>query len=58
MIDVDGPEGRASLKALIKANERLPETVIVITPNGKHIYFKAPVYGVRIRFRASPRASM
>lgn len=46
VLDVDGPEGRANFKTLINANERLPKTVTVKTPNGRHFYFKAPGYRV------------
>lgn len=46
VLDVDGLEGRANFKTLINANERLPKTVTVKTPNGRHFYFKAPGYRV------------
>ena len=46
VLDVDGTEGRANLETLIKSNERLPKTVSVKTPNGRHFYFRAPGYRV------------
>jgi hypothetical protein len=46
VLDVDGPEGRASLKALTESHGQLPKTVIVETPNGRHYYFQAPGYCV------------
>jgi putative DNA primase/helicase len=45
-LDVDGPKGRASLKALTESKGPLPKTVIVQTPNGWHYYFRAPGYRV------------
>ena len=43
VLDVDGPEGTASLKALEEQYGKLPETVTSITGgNGKHVFFKAP----------------
>ncbi|MBP1887718.1 bifunctional DNA primase/polymerase [Sinorhizobium mexicanum] len=40
VLDVDGKEGRDSLKALKKANEGFSSTVIVETGRGRHYYFK------------------
>ena len=47
VIDVDGPEGEESLKALEAAIGPLPETVEALTGKGRHLYFAHP--GVEIR---------
>ncbi len=41
-VDVDGPQGSASLQRLLAGNGSLPETLTVITGRGKHFYFRAP----------------
>jgi putative DNA primase/helicase len=46
VLDIDGPEGQESFKKLIEANCPVSKTVIVRTPHGRHIYFKAPAYRV------------
>lgn len=40
-LDVDGPAGEASLQALCSMQGSLPQTVTVLTANGRHIYFKS-----------------
>jgi putative DNA primase/helicase len=45
-IDVDGPEGKASLEALTHEHGLFPKTVVVKTPRGFHGYFKSPDYPV------------
>mgnify|MGYP001184559988 FL=1 len=47
VLDVDGPEGEESLKALEAAIGPLPETVEALTGKGRHLYFAHP--GVEIR---------
>lgn len=43
VLDVDGPEGRASLQALTDAHGELPTTLVVETPSGgQHWYFSYP----------------
>ena len=39
VLDIDGPEGRASLKAFIEKYGNLPKTVTVKTANGKLLLF-------------------
>jgi putative DNA primase/helicase len=39
-VDLDGPEGEASLKALEAAHGPLPMTTTVRTPRGRHLYFR------------------
>jgi putative DNA primase/helicase len=46
VVDIDGDEGKGNFDRLIEANGRVPKTVIVKTPRGRHIYFKAPGYRV------------
>lgn len=41
VIDVDGPEGEASLRALIGHYGALPPTVETITSRGRHLFFRA-----------------
>jgi putative DNA primase/helicase len=41
VLDIDGPEGEASLLALCAEHGSLRPTVTVITANGRHLYFKA-----------------
>ena len=41
-VDVDGPNGRAALAALVAEHGQLPKTVKVKTPHGEHYYFRAP----------------
>ena len=45
-IEVDGPEGKASLEALTHDHGLLPKTVVVKTPRGFHRYFKCPGHPV------------
>ena len=45
VLDVDGPEGEETLKALEKTQGALPPTTTVVTGNGKHFYFKYPMNG-------------
>ena len=45
-IDVDGPEGKASLEALTHDHGLLPKTVVVKNPRGFHRYFKCPGHPV------------
>ncbi len=40
VLDIDGPEGEASLVSLCAKNGLLLPTVTVITANGRHLYFK------------------
>jgi hypothetical protein len=48
VLDVDGEEGVASLRALEKKFSALPKTASVVTPRGgQHFYFRHP--GVEIR---------
>ena len=46
MLDVDGPEGEASLLRLTRENGLLPKTVRVATPHGQHWYFSTPGYAI------------
>lgn len=41
VLDIDGPSGEASLQALCDKCGPLPRTVTVITPKGRHLYFKS-----------------
>lgn len=41
VIDVDGPEGKESLRALIKQHGELPPTVETITGRGRHLFFRS-----------------
>jgi hypothetical protein len=45
-LDPDGPEGRATIAALVKAYGPLPETIEVLTPHGEHYYFAMPGYPI------------
>ncbi len=45
-LDIDGPEGRATLAALVAKQGPLPKTVKVMTPHGVHYYFKAPSHRI------------
>lgn len=40
VLDVDGEDGRRSLKALEDQHARLPRTFVVRTPRGSHYYFR------------------
>ena len=40
VVDIDGPEGEASLRSLCAKNGLLPSTVVVLTAKGRHLYFK------------------
>src|SRR5689334_16954310 len=43
LVDVDGAAGRASLAKLVRANEKMPTTLILKTPGGGwHFYYRAP----------------
>src|SRR4051794_39443636 len=42
VIDVDGPEGAAALKAMERAHGQLPPTLTSITPKGRHLFFAWP----------------
>jgi putative DNA primase/helicase len=42
VIDIDGPNGLATLQALIAHHGALPRTAIVKTARGWHLYFKLP----------------
>ena len=42
VLDVDGPEGEASLAALVAANTPLPDTPQQITGKGRHLFFAWP----------------
>jgi putative DNA primase/helicase len=42
VIDVDGAEGAAALRALVEQHGALPRTAIVKTARGLHIYFAMP----------------
>ncbi|MGO9432027.1 bifunctional DNA primase/polymerase [Rhodoblastus sp.] len=46
VLDVDGPEGKASLLRLARENGLLPKTVRVETPHGEHRYFATPGYEI------------
>jgi putative DNA primase/helicase len=46
VLDVDGPEGKASLLRLARENGYLPKTVRVATPHGQHWYFSTPGYAI------------
>ena len=41
VVDVDGPEGAASLQALIECHGELPPTVETITPRGRHFWYRS-----------------
>lgn len=47
VLDVDGEAGERSLKALEKKYGALPNTVLVTTGKGRHIYFWCPDFEVR-----------
>lgn len=42
VLDIDGPEGEASLKTLTDVHGELPETLTVTTGRGRHLYFEVP----------------
>lgn len=42
VLDMDGPEGAASLAALESAHGPLPPTLESVTPNGRHLFFAWP----------------
>ena len=46
-LDVDGPEGQATIAALEKKHGQLPTTIKVKTPHGQHCYFRMPGYPIR-----------
>ena len=51
VLDIDGEEGEASLAKLEAIHGKIPLTMTVRTPNGRHIYFKHTpglVNGVKI----------
>lgn len=41
VVDVDGPEGAAELKAVVAANQPLPATLVAQTGSGVHLVFAA-----------------
>jgi putative DNA primase/helicase len=45
-VDLDGPEGVANFRQLETAYGRSARTVTVRTPNGWHLYFRAPKYRI------------
>lgn len=49
VLDQDGPEGAASLAALVLQNGPIPDTMTVTTGRGKHFWFMEPWDGDRIR---------
>jgi putative DNA primase/helicase len=53
VLDVDGPEGEASLEALVRAHGALPETAEVSTGRGMHVYLRW-VEGSTNRARVRP----
>jgi putative DNA primase/helicase len=48
-VDIDGPRGKASLRALEARHGALPKTVTVKTGRGRHYYFRCGAVGVRNR---------
>jgi hypothetical protein len=42
VLDIDGAEGEATLKALEEQYGPLPETLSVTTGRGRHLYFEVP----------------
>jgi hypothetical protein len=42
IVDIDGPEAEAKLRALEVINGALPPSVEVITPRGRHIWYRMP----------------
>jgi putative DNA primase/helicase len=49
VLDIDGAEGKASLRALEARHGALPKTVTVKTGRGRHYYFRCDAVGVRNR---------
>ena len=47
VLDVDGPDGEESLRALKAQHGRLPKTVTVMTGRGYHLYFRHPGRPIR-----------
>lgn len=47
VLDVDGDQGKRTLRALIERNGPIPKTIQVLTGAGRHIYFKHPGQPVR-----------
>jgi hypothetical protein len=45
-VDLDGPEGVANFQQLETTYGRSARTVTVRTPNGWHLYFRAPKYRI------------
>jgi hypothetical protein len=45
-LDVDGPDGEASLRELIERHENLPKTRVSITGKGRHLWFRYPGFRV------------
>jgi putative DNA primase/helicase len=54
VLDVDGEDGEASLAALERAHGPIPETAIVLTGKGRHLYFSHPGVPVPNRVRVAP----
>jgi hypothetical protein len=48
VLDIDGPQGLATLQTLVAENGPLPRTPIVKTARGWHLYFTMPISGVGI----------
>ncbi|HEX4770470.1 MAG TPA: bifunctional DNA primase/polymerase [Bryobacteraceae bacterium] len=42
VVDIDGPDGEAALRALTDKYGSLPETMTVTTGRGRHLYFEVP----------------
>jgi hypothetical protein len=49
VLDIDGEEGEATLRALEAGHSALPPTVEAITGKGRHLYFRWPPDGPEIR---------
>ncbi len=47
-LDVDGPDGEESLLEWQERNGKLPPTTEVLTPHGRHLYFRHPGNGGRV----------
>lgn len=46
-LDIDGEQGRRSLRKFVKEVGKLPNTVRVETPNGQHAYYRYPGGNIR-----------
>ena len=55
VVDIDGPDGAANLRALEEQHGALPPTLVCLTGKGSHLYFRHP--GVRVRPNSNGKVS-